>query len=327
MSKLIDTCGRKIDYLRISVTDRCNLRCYYCMPPEGVEFKDHSEILRYEEIVEIVETGVKLGIKKIRLTGGEPLVRPQLVKLVRMLNQIPEIEDISITTNGILLARYAEELLAAGLDRVNISLDTLQADKFKKITGFDNHHQVISGIETALKLGLNPVKINVVLMKGINDNEVFDFINLTKEASLHVRFIEFMPAGNNSAKGDDRYLGINELKERISRKEKLLPARFSQGNGPAAYYKLSGALGTVGFITPISNHFCSSCNRLRLTATGQLRPCLTSDQEYDLKGILRDSEDTRKLKEVFVKAIKRKPEEHQMYQTDCFTKNMSQIGG
>ncbi|WP_027340685.1 GTP 3',8-cyclase MoaA [Halonatronum saccharophilum] len=327
MNNLIDDLGRRVDYLRISVTDRCNLRCYYCMPSQGVDLTDHKEILTYEEIVKVVQASVRLGVKKVRLTGGEPLLRPEIVNLVRMLKGIGGINEVSLTTNGILLNKYGEELLSVGLDRVNISLDTLDPNKFKRITGYDQHRQVISGIEKALELGLDPVKVNVVLMKGINDDEIFDFINLTKEKPLHIRFIEFMPAGNNSAKDDDRYLSIGNLKARIRKRERLLPTKFNKGNGPAYYYQLPNALGTLGFITPISNHFCSSCNRLRLTATGQLRPCLSSDNEYGLKEILRGNKEIKELEEVFLKSIRRKPKEHQMEQGDNFFKNMSEIGG
>lgn len=323
----MDFYKREIDYLRISITDRCNLRCYYCMPAEGVEFIEHQQILRYEEITEIVKVAVRLGIKKIRLTGGEPLVRPEAAKLVKMIKDIAGIEEISLTTNGILLEKYADKLKSAGLDRVNISLDTLQADKYKEITGFDKYQEVIAGINAAVKVGLNPVKINIVLMKGVNDDEIFDFINLSKCKALDVRLIEFMPAGNNASKAYDRYLGIDEVKKLIFSKYALLPVSVEKGNGPAEYYKIAGGKGRIGFIAPISNHFCTDCNRLRLTASGKLRPCLAKEQEFDLKSILRKEKSTLNMEDVFLQAIKAKPRGHQMYQEECFSKNMSQIGG
>jgi cyclic pyranopterin phosphate synthase len=328
MSRLIDDFGRKVDYLRISITDRCNLRCYYCMPPQGVKLLAHKQLLSYEEIIRVVKVGIKLGIKKVRLTGGEPLVRPKVITLVRMLKNLSAIEDLAITTNGILLNKYGQQLSQAGLDRVNISLDTLKADKFNQITGYDRQEQVLAGIKRALEVGLDPVKINVVLMKGINDDEVFDFINLTKEYPIHVRFIEFMPVGDNTVKQSKRYLGIDQLKKKISREEELLPTQFKEGNGPAYYYQVPNSLGTIGFISPMSNHFCGSCNRLRLTATGQLRPCLSSDQEINLKQVLRAGKSDQELTKVFINAINKKPQTHVLNNNDdSFSKNMSQIGG
>ncbi|GAB6137759.1 GTP 3',8-cyclase MoaA [Halanaerobaculum tunisiense] len=324
MTKFIDDYGRLIDYLRISITDRCNLRCHYCMPPQGVEFVDHNQILSYEQILKIVNAGAELGIKKIRLTGGEPLVRKGVVDLVKMLNEISGIEEIALTTNGILLPKYGKDLAKAGLERVNISLDTLQADKFKEITCFNKYQQVLSGIKTALKVGLDPVKINVVVMKGINDDEVLDFVNLTRKYPVHVRFIEFMPSGDKKTEQEKRYLGIGKLKKLIKKEERLLPTQFDKGNGPAYYYQVEESLGTIGFISPISNHFCSDCNRLRLTSTGQLRPCLCSEEEINLKGKVGSKQE---LQQQFIKAVKKKPEDHSLNNKNNFAKNMSQIGG
>jgi len=278
MRKLIDNWGREIDYLRISVTDRCNLRCKYCMPEEGIEFKKHDDILRYEQIIKIVKIGKKLGIKKVRITGGEPLVRKDLSKLINGLNML-ELKDISITTNGVLFAEQAAALKKAGLDRVNLSIDTLKKDKYKKITRRDRFEDVISGIEAAFNFGFAPVKLNVVLMKGINDDELLDFARLILDKPIHVRFIEYMPLGEeiNGAV----YYDMKKAKEKIEKEFKLENTEVT-GNGPANYYKISGSKGSIGFISPISEHFCLECNRLRLTADGKFRPCLARDLEVEI---------------------------------------------
>ena len=325
MTEFIDQYGRVIDYLRISITDRCNLRCRYCMPADGIETIDHEEILSYEEIRRIVEAGAELGIKKIRLTGGEPLARKGAAKLVAMLNKIEGIEEVAMTTNGILLSKYGKELAEAGLERVNISLDSLDPQKFKEITRFDKYQQVVEGIKTALEVGLDPVKINVVVMKGINDDEILDFVNLTREYNIHVRFIEFMPSGDKKAEQEERYLGIHKIKKRIKQEEKIIPTEFDTGNGPAYYYQVKDSLGSIGFISAISNHFCSECNRLRLTATGQLRPCLFSENEIDLTQAVHNSNGA--IKEKFIETVEQKPKGHSLGAEDEFLKNMSQIGG
>ncbi|AGB41191.1 molybdenum cofactor biosynthesis protein A [Halobacteroides halobius DSM 5150] len=324
MGQLVDRYQRKIDYLRISITDRCNLRCRYCMPPEGVDFIEHDQILSYEKIVRIVQTGAKLGIKKVRVTGGEPLVRKGAVDLIRMLKNISGIEEVALTTNGVLLAKYASQLVTAGLDRVNISLDTLQQDKFREITNFDQLEQVIEGIKSALEVGLTPVKINVVVMQSINDDEIFDFIALTRQLPVHVRFIEYMPAGSKESEQEKYYIGSKQLKKEIKREEKLLATQFQKGNGPAYYYQVSDSLGTIGFISPISNSFCSSCNRLRLTSTGDLRACLCNEQEINLRDKLKQGE--AEVKRAFQLAVDSKAEKHSLSQGN-FNKNMSQIGG
>ncbi|MCK8826132.1 GTP 3',8-cyclase MoaA [Natroniella acetigena] len=327
MVELIDQLGRRIDYLRISITDRCNLRCQYCMPETGVDNLTHQQLLSYEELIKVVRVAARLGIKKIRLTGGDPLVRRGIVDFVRMLKEIQGIEEVSLTTNGILLQEKGADLVEAGLDRVNISLDTLQRDKFREITRIGEFEQVWRGIEEALWLELAPIKINTVLMKGINDDEIFDFIDLTRKYPLHVRFIEFMPMGGQKLEQEEKYLSIEELKKKIKEKEQLLPSQFATGNGPAYYYQVAEGLGSVGFISPISNHFCSSCNRIRLTATGWLRPCLCSDDEINLKELIRNNSSEDKLEERFLEAIGHKPDQHQLGQEDNLVKHMSQIGG
>ncbi|WP_408956608.1 GTP 3',8-cyclase MoaA [Natroniella sp. ANB-PHB2] len=323
----MDPLGRKIDYLRIAITDRCNLRCQYCMPEEGVKSLSQQRILRYEELIKVVQVGARLGIKKVRLTGGDPLVRKGVVNFVQMLNKIEGIEEISLTTNGLLLEEKGQGLLEAGLDRVNISLDTLEQGKFREITKIGGFKQVWAGIEKALELELAPIKINMVLMKGINDDEVFDFINLTREYPLHVRFIEFMPIGGKRSEQEEKYLSIAELKRKIKEREKLLPSKFVIGNGPANYYRVAGASGTIGFISPISNHFCTSCNRIRLTATGYLRPCLCSDDEINLKELIRNNSNQERLMERFLEAVTYKPKQHHLGEETSLVKHMSQIGG
>jgi len=323
---MIDKYGRSIDYLRVSITDRCNLRCIYCMPPQGVTFKPHSSILRYEEIIKIVEVGTELGIKKVRITGGEPLVRQGVVDLIKELRKIPALEDITMTTNGVLLPKYAFALKKAGLSRVNISLDSLKPDTYKTITRRDEFSQAIEGIKAALEAGLSPVKINTVVMKGLNDSELESFVELTKDKDLHVRFIEYMPMGETSLLSGNYYVSLNEFKEKIINKMGMVPVDI-KNNGPSKDFKVSGAIGTVGFITAISHNFCSTCNRVRLTADGFLRPCLASDVEVNM----RDEDgkiSTKSLREKFEKALLLKPISHNFYKNDFFPKkNMSQIGG
>ncbi|MBM4447854.1 MAG: GTP 3',8-cyclase MoaA [Chloroflexi bacterium] len=309
MTGLSDSFQRPIDYLRISVTDRCNLRCIYCMPAEGIDLLRHDDILSYEEIYRVAATAAELGIKKIRITGGEPLVRIGLSRLVQMLAQIDTIDDIALTTNGTLLARYAEELKAAGLRRVNISLDTLKADKFKQITRGGDLADVLASIGAAGVAGLKPIKINMVVMAGINDDEVLDFARKTVADGWHVRFIEHMPLNREMAATS--FISVNELKERLAVLGELEPCTF-KGNGPAKYYRLPRAEGTIGFITPISDHFCFRCNRLRLTADGKLRPCLLSEQEIDLRQPLRQGVSAEELKKLIKKAVDSKPRKHKL---------------
>jgi len=338
MTGLSDPFNRPINYLRISVTDRCNLRCVYCLPPEGISLLHHSEILTYEEISTIAGLAAELGINKLRLTGGEPLVRARLSELVGMLAGIEGIDDISLTTNGILLKDYAAELKQAGLKRVNVSLDSLNQRKFQRIARHDKLNDVLQGIEAAKRCGLNPVKVNMVVMRGINDDEVIDFARLTITEGWHVRFIELMPfAVDNPPDGHSvagkgslhpGFLSADHIRERLTVLGKLEPTPSITGNGPARYFRFSKASGTVGFITPISRHFCFSCNRLRLTAEGKLRPCLLSDSEVDLRQPLRSGASPRKLKNVINGAIKAKPRQHELDRGQGSGKRMmSQVGG
>jgi cyclic pyranopterin phosphate synthase len=293
------------------------------MPPEGVHWIPHSEILSYEEISAIVRIAAELGINKIRLTGGEPLVRAELPKLVQMLSQTEGIEELSLTTNGILLKKYALELKGAGLSRVNVSLDTLKADRFRRITRCGELEDTLAGIEAAKNAGLCPVKINTVVMCGINDDEVLDFANMAYTEGWHVRFIEIMPFVSVT-----NFVPSDEIRQRIMSLGSLEPCLPITGNGPARYYRLSGAKGTIGFISPITEPFCSSCNRMRLTSNGQLCPCLLSDDGIDLKGPLRSNVSMQEIRCLILKAIASKPEHHGLAEGIVPTKrNMSQIGG
>jgi len=335
----VDAYNRPISYLRISVTDRCNLRCVYCMPPEGVPWRPHEEILRYEEIETVARAAAELGISKVRLTGGEPLVRPGVVDLVRTLARIPGVDDLAMTTNGILLARYAEDLAGAGLHRVNVSLDTLRPARFRRITRCGDLEDVLDGMKTAREAGLEPIKINTVVIRGMNDDEVVDLARKTMEAEWNVRFIELMPIGNSlmpigngaMVAGDwrERVVTAAEIREQIEAAlGKLEPAKMSAGGGPARYHRLPGAKGTLGFITPISEHFCYRCNRLRLTADGQLRPCLLSDREIDLRTPLRQGAGVGQIKELLLKGIESKPLQHHLDEWERpENRVMSEIGG
>ncbi len=329
----LDGYSRPINYLRVSVTDRCNLRCQYCMPPEGIPWIAHETVLRYEEIALIVHAAAELGITRIRLTGGEPLVRLGMPDLVRMLRAIPGVEDLAMTTNGTLLPRYAQELAAAGLDRVNISLDTLRPERFLAITRGGRLEDVLAGIKAAHQAGLEPVKINTVVMRGTNDDEVVDLAWRTMGAGWNVRFIEWMPVGTTAPADDHTWRGMvvtaDEIRQRIEiALGNLEPELTATGSGPARYFRLPGARGTIGFITPVSEHFCYHCNRLRLTADGQLRPCLLSDGEIDLRTPLRQGADVARLKELILQAIESKPRQHHL--NECGhpeNRVMSQIGG
>jgi cyclic pyranopterin phosphate synthase len=327
MTGLSDSFQRPINYLRISVTDRCNLRCIYCMPAEGVSLMSHSDILSYEEIYTVAKAAAELGINKVRLTGGEPLVRAGLPELVRLLASIDTIDDISLTTNGTLLAHYAAELKQAGLQRVNVSLDTLKPDRFRQITRRGNLEDTLEGIEAAKKAGLNPVKINVVVMAGINDDEIPDFAARTVIDGWHVRFIELMPL-NGDEPITSKLVSVSEMRKRIESLGELEPHQVDVGNGPAKYFRLPDATGTIGFITPITEHFCYKCNRLRLTADGKLRPCLLSEEEIDLREPLRSGAESEELKKLIKEAIARKPLGHNLAAgSQRQGRPFSQVGG
>ncbi len=275
---------RVIDYLRISITDRCNFRCAYCMPPEGISYRSHDEILSYEEIIRFTRVAAGLGITRVRITGGEPLVRRQCPELVARLAAIPGIGDLSLTTNGALLARHAEELKDAGLSRLNISIDSLNPARFSRITRGASLEPVLAGLEKALELGFSPVKVNAVMMDGIED-ELEDFVALVRGRPIHVRFIEFMPIGRR--RGEVwKFVSRKKILGRLAAFGDLEPVDPPEGGGPARYYRFDGAQGTIGFISSMSDHFCENCNRLRLTADGKLRNCLFSDVEVDVRSYI-----------------------------------------
>ena len=342
-----DSHGRRIDYLRISLTDRCNLRCVYCMPAEGVAWKPHDEMLTFEEIERFAAIAVSEGISKIRLTGGEPLVRHGVVDHVRRLHEIPGLESIALTTNATLLPQYAEQLREAGLSRVNISLDSMDPDVYARITRGGKLEDALAGLDAAFEYGFDPVKLNVVVVRSL-DPDLLGFAKLTIDRPLHVRFIEYMPVGD-AEEGSGCHSDIGTVDTEGWTRADTVPsdeviARITEegaaaglgvltavarkdapgGWGPASYYRLPGALGTVGVISPLSHHFCAECNRLRLTADGRLRPCLFSDHELDVRSVLRTGTD-EDVRAVVRKALADKPEGHDMRVGT--TRRMSQIGG
>ncbi len=306
---LIDRFNRSINYLRVSITDRCNLRCVYCTPPDGERRLRHRDILRYEELLRIVRIALKLGIKKIRLTGGEPFVRKGIQEFIPMLMALKGLDDISLTTNGVYLKDNLEMLKAAGIKRINVSIDSLNRVKFKRITRFDYFSEVWEGIEKARDMGFYPIKLNVVIMKGINDNEVLDFGRLAIEHPYHIRFIECMPVGFES--NSLAFIPNSEIEKTLVHKfGPLIPVSPGQNDGPAERYRFDAGKGEIGLISPISNSFCQYCNRLRLTANGMLLPCLLSNIEVDIKDPLRRGCLDEELIEVFLKAVDVKPKCH-----------------
>lgn len=315
-----DQFNRDLNYLRVSITDRCNLRCAYCMPEEGVEHMPHDELLSYEELYTVIDEFVKLGVKKLRITGGEPLVRKDVVNFIEKVASLKQLNDIAMTTNGIGLVELAEPLKKAGLHRVNISLDTLNPERYKYITRGGDLNIVLKGILIAKEVGLK-IKINCVVNKGINDDEIGQFIQLTDTWGVDVRFIELMPIGQNIKYAQDHFYS-NELI--IKQFPDLIPVIAEDPSSPARYYQLEGAKGKVGLISPLSCNFCAYCNRLRLTPDGKLKPCLHSDIEIDLKNALRNNQDILPL---ILKSYEIKPEKHLLDKHKMIVRQMSQIGG
>lgn len=318
---MIDSYGREINYLRISVTDLCNLKCRYCMPKKGVPKKDHNDILSLEQIARIAEAAVKLGITKIRLTGGEPLVRRGILDLVRDVASLKDrgLKELGLTTNGILLKKYALELKTRGLDRVNISLDTMDETKYKEITRGGNIKDVWAGIEAAKEADLSPIKLNVVLIGGFNDDEIEDFVNLTINEEIEVRFIELMPIGEAGHWGKGHFLAGNEILKRMPR---LIPLPFKGHGTVSRMYKLPNSKGKVGIISPLSSHFCNFCNRIRITPDGKLKPCLHSNIEIDFRNY-------NDLEQFLLDGISSKPYKHciQSSEYEPIRRNMHEIGG
>ncbi len=309
MSKLIDTYARTINYIRISVTDRCNLRCKYCVDG-SFGFIPHTEILSYEEILRFVRIVARLGVKKVRLTGGEPLARKGISYLLKEINSIEGVEDVSLTTNGVFLAEKMDELKEAGLKRINISLDTMKKEKFAYITGVDAFDDVIKGIEKAMYAGLDPIKVNTVIIKGFNDDEILSFVKAAKKYNHHVRFIEFMPFGDSSLWNSTEIVTSQQIEDVIRTAFELKPSTHND-RGPARMFDIAGGSGKVGFISPVSTHICSECNRIRLTSGGMIRPCLFSDTEYDVKALLRGGKSDEEIKEFVKEVVRVKPERKQ----------------
>ncbi len=320
-----DNYGRRIDYFRISVTDRCNLRCSYCMPPEGIKLTSHDDILRYEEIIRLSQIAYELGFRKFRITGGEPLCRKGISHLVSGISKINTDIDLSLTTNGVLLAKYADELKSAGLSRVNISLDTLNSEKFKEITQFDLFDEVIRSIEKAIEIGFSPIKINVVVVRGVNDDEILDFVEFVKDKPLFIRFIELMPFRKNNW-SKQKFISSNEIKQIIDRHYNLSNVENPSSNGPSVDYNIDGYRGKIGFISPLTEDFCGSCNRLRLSADGHLLPCLMCDIEIDIKGAMRGGATDKELMIIMQNAILNKPAGHKFNKAHSL-REMSRIGG
>ncbi|MBI5445117.1 MAG: GTP 3',8-cyclase MoaA [Deltaproteobacteria bacterium] len=324
---LQDRYSRRINYLRVSITDRCNLRCTYCMPAQGLDLLSHEDILSYEEILRVSRVAIGLGIEKIRITGGEPLVRRGVVDFIARVGALPGLKDLSLTTNGLLLADMAEELRRAGLRRVNVSLDTLDPTRFQAVARRPGLEQVLRGLQAAKECGLTPVKVNVVAMRGTNDDEIEHFAEFARENGFEVRFIEFMPARPDEWDAA-RFLTAAEVLEALRRRYDLVPFEGGAASGPSRTFLLPGG-GRVGVISPLSEHFCGRCNRLRLTAEGRLRSCLFSERETDLRSILRRSADEAELSRAILDAVHHKPEGHRLGEEERHKCGlaMSRVGG
>ena len=328
---LVDSFGRKIDYLRISITDHCNLKCYYCTPFSGRDHLSRAQILSYEEILKIAKAAAHCGITKIRITGGEPLVRKGVVEFCRMLSEIDGLKSLALTTNGIYLEEMAGPLFKAGVRRINISLDTLRPERFEKITGYHWLARVLAGIKRAEQIGMYPIKINTVVMGSINDDEIEDLARLTLDKPYHVRFIELMPT-DSSAYGnyESLFIPVEEFMKEIHQIDRIQIEPATDSYGPARLCKLPGAVGKVGFIAPISWHFCGSCNRLRLTADGKIKTCLFSKEEIDIKTALRSGATQNDIISIFRQAVADKHAGHRLnakdHQNAC-QRAMRAIGG
>lgn len=323
---MIDNYGRKLNYLRISITDRCNLRCLYCVSHTPSPKLHHDDILRYEEILKLVSIGVQHGITKVRITGGEPLIRKGVYSFLKDLTAIKGLKDVSLTSNGVFLKDNLKLLKEAGIKRINISLDSLKREKFRQITGFDKFYIVWNSILAAHEMGFSPIKLNVVPMQGINDDELEDFARLTLKYPFYVRFIEYMPIGTPELVVT-RQLLSPEIKKRIACVGSLIPVEKNFNDGPAKRFRLENSKGEIGFISPVSNHFCDSCNRMRLTADGKLRPCLLSDKTIDIAGPLRQGCTDQGLYKIFHQAVALKGEKHKLKDNTSILDQMSSIGG
>jgi len=331
-----DPFGHKINYLRVSITDRCNERCLYCMPRELQEWLPHSEILNYDEITRLVRIASDLGVTKIRITGGEPLTRRDVLTLFRQLSELPKIRDVGVSTNGSLLARstdtgdmVAKVLVNSRVRTANISLDTLKPERYREITGRDFLHQTLEGIAAAKSAGFEQVKLNAVLMRGRNEEDIFPLIRFAREENLLLRFIELMPVTSQEMLTEANFMSIGEARRRIeSEFGTLIPEPGFKTNGPALYYRFGDCSQRIGFIGAITNlHFCESCNKLRLTCDGKLRPCLGSHLEFDIKTPLRQGADDDQLRAFFLQVVDRKPKQHDFRNNYQPGRKMVAIGG
>jgi cyclic pyranopterin phosphate synthase len=326
-ARLVDSFGRRIEYLRVSVTDRCNLRCFYCLPEDFRDFTEPEHWLGFEEIERVVAAFARLGVSKIRLTGGEPLTRHGLPDLAGRLARLPGIADLSLSTNAVLLAHQAGALRAAGVRRLNVSLDTLRPERFAAITRGGRLDKVLAGIMAAGRAGFAPIKINMLALKGINDDEFEDMVEFCLEHDFTLRFIETMPVGATGRAAARHYLDLQEVKQRLARRFDLIPG-VMPGGGPARYMQVAGTRLRIGFITPISQHFCATCNRVRLSADGALYLCLGQEYRYDLRPLLRSGADDARLEAAIVEALALKPERHEFHENPRqVIRFMSMTGG
>lgn len=325
---LIDPQGRQIKYLRVSVTDRCDLRCNYCLPKGFKDFQEPDDWLSFEETTRVIAAFARLGATQVRLTGGEPLVRNNFPELVKQITAIPELSDLSLSTNATRLGKQADDLKLAGIERINVSLDTLNPEKFKEITQ-GKLQKVLDGLQAAKVAGISPIKINMVVMKGVNDNEVEDMVHYCIENGFTLRFIETMPMGDTGRDASNQYLSLQIVKQKLAEKFELIPTQMrGAGAGPARYYNIANTEVNIGFITPISQHFCETCNRVRLTVDGTLYLCLGQEHSYPLRELLRSGISDTELEQHIIKAIALKPENHEFSENPRkIVRFMSQTGG
>lgn len=326
-SRLTDPFNRAIEYVRLSVTDRCDLRCTYCLPPGYRDFSEPETWLTFDEIERVIRAFTELGVRRVRLTGGEPLTRHQLPELATRLHALPHLEDLSLSTNAVQLKKFAQPLRQAGVQRVNISLDSLKPERFDTITGGGKLDKVLAGLDAAKLSGMHPVKLNMVVMKGVNDDEIEDMVRFCIERDFTLRLIEIMPMGDTGRAASDHYLSLEVVRRRLAEKFELVPA-VMPGGGPARYVQIAGTKLKIGFITPISQHFCASCNRVRLAADGTLYLCLGQDDKLELRPLLRAGIDDGELKQAIRGAIAHKPERHEFREApQKIIRFMSKTGG
>ncbi len=326
-TQLKDRFGRYIEYVRLSVTDKCNMRCFYCMPEGFKGFEIPENWLTFDEIERVIAAFVELGVSRVRLTGGEPLVRRNITDLIQQLARLKGLDDLSMSTNAALLNRYAEPLSQSGISRINVSLDSLDPERFRQVTGNGKLDEVLAGLQAAKAAKLSPIKINMVAMKGINDDEYIDMVDYCIEMGFTLRFIETMPVGSTGRNAAANYQDLAEVRKQISQKYELVPSVMS-GGGPARYYKIKGSDLNIGFITPISQHFCETCNRVRLSVDGALYMCLGDEHKFELRPLLRSGISDEELKRQIIQALDMKPEKHDFNQKpEKVMRFMSMTGG